>query len=130
VHRSAEPHNHSADFGPSFVHAPPAVSTPNIDAGPGRSIDHLCAGMSDATLQPPSTRRTAEVPPAKGPLRGQQHRKKTGTWSDQALKAAIATVESGGRVKTVTQYFDIPSSSLADHVHGRTLGQKKGLPQS
>jgi hypothetical protein len=37
-------------------------------------------------------------------------------------------VESGGRVKTIARYFDILANSLADHLHGRTLGRKKGPP--
>jgi hypothetical protein len=31
-------------------------------------------------------------------------------------------------VKTVARYYDIPASSLAYHLHGRTLGRKKGPP--
>jgi hypothetical protein len=57
--------------------------------------------MSNAMLQPAGIQCTAEVPLVKGPVRGQQRRKKTGTWIDQALKAAIAVVESGRRVKTI-----------------------------
>ena len=55
-------------------------------------------------------------------------RKKTGQWSDATLKAAISVVEAGGNIKTTARYFDIPPSSLADHVYGKTLSRKKGPP--
>jgi hypothetical protein len=41
------------------------------------------------------------------------------------LKSAIAVVESGGKLKTVARYYDIPSTSLLDHLYGRTLDKKR-----
>jgi hypothetical protein len=63
-----------------------------------------------------------------GPSRKQGHGPRTGRWSDAALKSAIAVVEVGGKLKIVSRYFDIPSSSLSDHLYGRTLGRKRGPP--
>jgi hypothetical protein len=102
------------------------------------SIDRLCVGMTNATLQPPSSRsaETEVIEPTvaelavipRGPVRGSQRRLKIGNWSDHALKSAIAAMEAGGRVKIVARYFDIPPSSLTDHLHGRTLSRKRRPP--
>jgi hypothetical protein len=35
-------------------------------------------------------------------------------------------VEEGYKIREVARHFDIPTSSLADHVHGRTLTRKRG----
>jgi hypothetical protein len=58
--------------------------------------------------------------------RQSKQRKKTGNWSDAALQAALRAVDAGGKVRAVARYFDIPHSSLSDHVHGKTLTRKKG----
>jgi hypothetical protein len=106
-------------------------------------IDHLYDGMTNTTLQPHSGRltetavtqlamnRAAVTKPAvipRGPMRGPQHRLKTGNWSDHTLKSTIAVVEASGRVKTIARYFNILPSSLTDHFHGRTLGRKEAPP--
>lgn len=53
-------------------------------------------------------------------------RRRTGTWSDDTLAAAIAAVDAGGKLRTVGRDFGIPASSLRDHVHGKILQRKKG----
>jgi hypothetical protein len=40
----------------------------------------------------------------------------------------MVAVEARGRLKTVARYFDIPPSSLSDHLYGRTLERKRGPP--
>jgi hypothetical protein len=40
----------------------------------------------------------------------------------------MAAVEARRRLKTVARYFDIPPTSLSDHLFGRTLGRKRGPP--
>jgi hypothetical protein len=55
-----------------------------------------------------------------------QQLKRNGNWSTESLKAAIRAVEEGCKIREVARHFDIPASSLADHVHGRTLTRKRG----
>jgi hypothetical protein len=54
--------------------------------------------------------------------------KKNGNWSTPALKAALRVVDAGCKVREVAKYFDIPASSLSDHVYDKTLGRKRGRP--
>ena len=54
--------------------------------------------------------------------------RKTGTWSTEALESAIAAIEAGAKIKTTARYYDIPASSLTDHLYGRTLSRKRGPP--
>ena len=42
------------------------------------------------------------------------------------MAAAMAAVERGGKIRAVARNFDIPASTLADHVNGRILQRKKG----
>ena len=44
------------------------------------------------------------------------------------MAAAMAAVERGGKIRAVARNFDIPASTLADHVNGRILQRKKGPP--
>jgi hypothetical protein len=104
-----------------------------MDIAPAQrhSIVHLCASITNTTLQPPNSNCSNPAIPTvtpRGPVRGGRGRPKTKTWSNHFLKSTIAAVEAGGRVKTVARYFDILPSSLADHLYGRTLGRKRGPP--
>jgi hypothetical protein len=65
--------------------------------------------------------------------RGPQNRhargqNRTGRWLDQTLQRALAAVKVGGKIKTVARYYNIPPSSLSDHLYGRILTRKKGPP--
>ena len=53
-------------------------------------------------------------------------KKKTGNWSTASLKSTIRVVDNGYKLREVAQHFDIPVSSLSDHVNGRTLSRKPG----
>ena len=53
---------------------------------------------------------------------------KVGQWTNEQMYAAITTVERGAKVRAVARNFDIPASTLADHVNGRILHRKKGPP--
>ena len=41
------------------------------------------------------------------------------------MQEALASVERGSKFKVAARMFDIPQSTLADHVHGRILKRKK-----
>jgi hypothetical protein len=49
-----------------------------------------------------------------------------GRWSDSTLESAKNVVDIGGQIRTVAKLYGIPTSSLADHVNGRTLTRKRG----
>ena len=112
-----------------FVHAdavigPPHRQTPTCPEG-GRIAD----GRPDLPVPSPQYGRSYEnVAVQGGPSRKQVRGPKIGRWSDATLKSAIAAVEAGGKVKTVSRYFDTPASSFSDHLYGRTLGRKRGPP--
>lgn len=57
-----------------------------------------------------------------------RRKRKTGTWSTEALESTIAAVEASAKIKTAARYYDIPASSLTDHLYGRTLSRKKEPP--
>jgi hypothetical protein len=52
--------------------------------------------------------------------------KKNGNWSSASLKLALRVVDDGYKIRETGRHFDIPASSLIDHVYGRTLGRKRG----
>ena len=53
--------------------------------------------------------------------------KKTGNWTDAALKAAIdAVTDQGMKVRCTARTFGIPSTSLRDHLFGKVVGRKRG----
>jgi hypothetical protein len=114
---------------------------------PAAPVNSLCVELSEASLQedvpstPTSGASGAEYgrPEASGMqadmkrtgrpqnrhTRGQN---RTGRWLDQTLQRALATVEAGGKIKTVARYYNIPSNSLSNHLYGRTLTHKEGPP--
>jgi hypothetical protein len=95
----------------------------------GLSSTHdLCDGVPDRRVQRTSSRSDKEGFGGRGPVGNARRKSKTGRWSDATLKSAMAAVEAGGHVKTVARYFDIPPSSLSDHLYGKTLGRKRGPP--
>ena len=49
-------------------------------------------------------------------------------WTDKQLNSAMNLVESGVAISAVARHFDIPRSSLADYVEGRTRTRKRGPP--
>ena len=40
----------------------------------------------------------------------------------------MAAIERGVKIRAVARNFDIPASTLANHMNGRILQRKKGLP--
>ena len=44
------------------------------------------------------------------------------------MQAAISAVERGAKIRAIARDFDIPQSTLGDHVNGRVLQRKKGPP--
>jgi hypothetical protein len=49
-----------------------------------------------------------------------------GNWSDAQLKAALSAVERGSPVQTAALDFDIPRTTLRNHVMGLSLTRKRG----
>ena len=48
-------------------------------------------------------------------------------WTDAQMHVAMAAVERGAKLRAIARNFDIPASTLADHVNGKILQRKKGL---
>ena len=55
-------------------------------------------------------------------------KRKVGQWTDAQMHVAIAAVERGAKIKAVARDFDIPQSTLGDHMNRRVLQRKKGPP--
>ena len=55
-------------------------------------------------------------------------KRKVGQWTDAQMSAAMAAVERGAKIRAVARNFDIPASTLVDHVNGKILQRKKGPP--
>ena len=55
-------------------------------------------------------------------------KRKVGQWSDAQMHAIVAAVERGAKIRAVARDFDIPTSTLGDHVNGRILQRKKRPP--
>ena len=78
-------------------------------------------GAADAETTQPHTR---------GGINNSNRRstpKKTGNWTDAALKAAIdAVTDQGMKVRCAARTFGIPPTSLRDHLFGKVVGRKRG----
>ena len=44
------------------------------------------------------------------------------------LKVALRAIDAGCKIQEATRYFDIPTSSLSDHVYGKIVDRKRGRP--
>ena len=60
------------------------------------------------------------------PTNQRMKRRRTGTWTDSQLAAAVAAVDRGSKIAVAARDAGIPQSSLRDHLYGRTLKRKKG----
>ena len=48
-------------------------------------------------------------------------------WSDANLKQAMdAVTDQGVKLKTTSQIFGVPTTSLHDHLYGKTLTKQRG----
>ena len=52
--------------------------------------------------------------------------RKNGNWTDEDLNAAMLAIDDGAPIKTVARLYGIPTTSLRDHVSGKTIGRKRG----
>jgi hypothetical protein len=112
--------------GPDSCRLPAVADVDGV--GGAVHMQNLHPGIDARRFQHQSTMSSDAPAGHTGPVRNQRRQPRTGTWSNATLKAAISAVERGGRLKTVARYFDIPPTSLSDHLHGRTLGRKRGPP--
>ena len=55
-------------------------------------------------------------------------KRKVGQWIDAQMSAAMVVIERGMKIRAVAKNFDIPVSTLVDHMNGRILQRKKGPP--
>jgi hypothetical protein len=53
-------------------------------------------------------------------------KKRNGNWSDDQLQRAKRAIDKGARITSAADYYGIPRSTLRSHVHGITLGRKRG----
>ena len=54
-------------------------------------------------------------------------RQRIGSWTDETLHAAMDKItDEGMKLKVATKIFGIPSSSLRDHLYGRTTCRQRG----
>jgi hypothetical protein len=53
-------------------------------------------------------------------------RRRSAAWTDEMLVTTMHAVDSGSALCTVARHFDIPATSLRDHIYGRSLGRKRG----
>ena len=54
--------------------------------------------------------------------------KKIGSWMNLALENALNSItDDGMSIKEVSKLYGIPSSSIRDHLYGRTISRQKGI---
>ena len=111
----------------------PYVARSTLDPGTGPRGERRDFLQSEAAIPPAqaaSPNALGDVDNAQGQhgqvARNPRSRKRTGTWSDETLAAAIAAVDAGGKLRTVGRDFGIPASSLRDHVYGTVRQRKRG----
>ena len=89
-----------------------------LEANP-RSLEAATTSSAPGSPYPNQSSRTQRQS-ARG-------KRKTSTWSTYALELAISAVKAGAKIKTASRYYNIPASSLTDHLYGRTLSRKNDL---
>ena len=52
--------------------------------------------------------------------------RKNKNWTDEGLNAAMLAIDDGAPIKTVARFYGIPTTSLHDHVTGKTISRKRG----
>ena len=58
---------------------------------------------------------------------GTRDRQRTGSWTDETLYVAMDKItDEGMKLKVAAKIFGIPSSSLRDHLYGRTTSRQRG----
>lgn len=55
-----------------------------------------------------------------------KRKRRSGTWTDAQLAAAVAAFDAGCHIATAAKDICIPASSLRDHIYGKTMKRKKG----
>ena len=59
-------------------------------------------------------------------MRGAQ---KNGNWTNDSLQAAMdAVTDDGMSLKQADRVFGVPSTSIRDHLYGKTRGRQRGIP--
>ena len=54
---------------------------------------------------------------------------KNGNWSNESLQAAMdAVTDSGMSLRQAGRVFGVPSTSIRDHLYGKTRGRHRGIP--
>ena len=94
---------------------------------PGAS--HLASAVARGEDRQPLHNISNEHPPDVadyGQRRSKEQICKTGLWTDGNLTKAIEAVEEGMRIKTTSEVYKIPVSSLHDHLYDVIRGRKCG----
>ena len=56
------------------------------------------------------------------------HTKKIGTWTDLLLENALNSItDDGMSIREASKLYGIPTSSIRDHLYGRTTSRQKGI---
>jgi hypothetical protein len=83
---------------------------------------HRPQGTSTADLQPPCGR---------GPVLASNRRvrlKKNGNWTDQQLEKALSAITDDGlKIGEASRVYNIPATSLRNHLWGTTNGRHRGI---
>ena len=54
---------------------------------------------------------------------------KNGNWSNDSLQAAMdAVTDDGMSLRQASRVFGVPSTSIRDHLYGKTRGRQRGIP--
>ena len=89
-----------------------------------RGAAGLCSdgGGASAEPLPPQTYSGDQVD------RKNIHTKKIGTWTDLSLENALNSItDDGMSIREVSKLYGIPTSSIKDHLYGRTTSRQKGI---
>jgi hypothetical protein len=86
-----------------------------------RDVETIICGSQNTQSAPINTGGASKCSQRRGAV------KKTGNWTDAALKQAMdAITDQGMKVRAAARTFGIPTTSLRDHLYGRVMGRKRG----
>ena len=122
--------------------APPAVRAEHANWGVMAAVENFNGGRIENCLLTLPTALTASFDAVMNPAmlgatafgireraltqQVSKTRGRTGMWSNEQLAATVAAVDAGCQIASAAKAIGIPTTSLRDHLYGKTMKRKKG----
>ena len=111
-----------------YRHQPMRVYTNPKNSGARRTTRHQWQQESSHGLPHDGNSRARDTGLETQRVSSQQTRRRTGLWTDQQLREALAAVDGGMSMKKAAATYSIPYSTFREWCYGIRTSRKKGPP--